>query len=257
VLALGREAYPEAVRCLLRFRHAKGSWAQMVILSNARTLLPEPFLHWGLRTTDLGVSEPKDEGAIRELCLMYLHGEPDAVVTSLEAGLGSRWFEPKHYLHLVLGPLRRLDDPATAALLGRLLGVPGVDAAGKTQVLAALARKTNPAAKQTLDAVARSSDPDVAARARLLVEAMRARVRGAFVLTVVPASAAARSGLRPGDVITSFAGQTIDARERLRRANVKTEGQVPVEVVRGGRKLTLRYDSSSWLSIESVFLDPR
>jgi PDZ domain len=46
--------------------------------------------------------------------------------------------------------------------------------------------------------------------------------RGIFVATVAPGSAAARAGLQPGDIILSFAGQSVNAPAELQHILVET-----------------------------------
>ena len=65
--------------------------------------------------------------------------------------------------------------------------------------------------------------------------------KGALVASVMEDGPAARAGLRPGDVIVSFAGEPLDAMKDLPRivAELDTGAEVEMEVWRDGRRKTL------------------
>ncbi len=66
--------------------------------------------------------------------------------------------------------------------------------------------------------------------------------KGALVADVTPEGPAAQAGIQTGDVIVRFAGRPLDAARQLPRAVAETEigAEVPVEIVRAGKQMTLR-----------------
>ncbi|MEQ5788757.1 trypsin-like peptidase domain-containing protein [Erythrobacter sp. NFXS35] len=64
---------------------------------------------------------------------------------------------------------------------------------------------------------------------------------GVLIAQVEPSGTAARSGLRPGDVVLHFGGQALEDGRDLARAvaDAKAGSTVPVEIVRDGRRLAL------------------
>ena len=67
------------------------------------------------------------------------------------------------------------------------------------------------------------------------------RPDGALVSSVEPDSAAAKAGIKPGDVITKVDGSLVDSPNKLSRlvAGVPPGSTVDVEVVRDGRRMLL------------------
>jgi S1-C subfamily serine protease len=65
---------------------------------------------------------------------------------------------------------------------------------------------------------------------------------GAGVLAVAPNGPAAKAGIRPGDVITSVAGQSVGDTQQLAAvlANLDVGKKVPVDVVRDGSRKTVQ-----------------
>lgn len=68
-----------------------------------------------------------------------------------------------------------------------------------------------------------------------------ARNRGEFIQSVVPDGAAAKAGLRAGDVVTKVNGKEITPEQTLSYivANTEPGTRIPIEVIREGRRLTL------------------
>ncbi|WP_245638449.1 Do family serine endopeptidase [Croceicoccus bisphenolivorans] len=65
--------------------------------------------------------------------------------------------------------------------------------------------------------------------------------RGEFVQSVVPDGAAAKAGLRAGDVVVKVAGKDVTPEQTLSYivANTKPGTRIPVEVIREGKRMTI------------------
>lgn len=65
--------------------------------------------------------------------------------------------------------------------------------------------------------------------------------RGEFVQSVVPDGAAAKAGLRAGDVVVQVAGKDVTPEQTLSYivANIKPGARIPVEIIRDGKRMTL------------------
>lgn len=72
--------------------------------------------------------------------------------------------------------------------------------------------------------------------------------KGALVATVMAGSPAAKAGIKPGDVIVRFDGQDIAAVAVLPTvvALTSTAAPVDVDVLRDGKKLTIKVDLKAW-----------
>ncbi len=94
--------------------------------------------------------------------------------------------------------------------------------------------------------VAASSGPMLGVQVMELTPELRAHFgahddEGVLVARVTDGSAAADAGVRVGDVIVAVADATIPDGSSLRSAVLRSAGDdVPIEVVRGGRSLTLK-----------------
>ena len=80
---------------------------------------------------------------------------------------------------------------------------------------------------------------------------------GLLVNGIVPGSAAAKGGIKPGDRITHFNGKAVASFESLRTsiASVKAGGVAPVSVIRGGKamKLSANFGSAPrWVTEEII-----
>jgi serine protease Do len=66
------------------------------------------------------------------------------------------------------------------------------------------------------------------------------KARGALVASVTPNGPAAKAGILPGDVITTFDGKPIDEMRKLPRAvaDTKVDATVPVVLIRNGKEMT-------------------
>ncbi|AKM11448.1 protease [Croceicoccus naphthovorans] len=65
--------------------------------------------------------------------------------------------------------------------------------------------------------------------------------RGEFIQSVVPGGAAAKAGLRAGDVVTKVAGKDVTPEQTLSYivANTKPGTRIPVEIMREGKRMTI------------------
>jgi serine protease Do len=65
---------------------------------------------------------------------------------------------------------------------------------------------------------------------------------GEIVRSVVPGEAAAKAGIRPGDVVVKLDGKEVNSEQSLSylAANIAPGATVPVEIIRDGRRQTLR-----------------
>jgi serine protease Do len=64
---------------------------------------------------------------------------------------------------------------------------------------------------------------------------------GAIVTRITPGGPAARAGLRPGDIVLSFAGRPVTDSRALTRmvGEAQVGARVPIEILRGGRRASL------------------
>jgi serine protease Do len=82
---------------------------------------------------------------------------------------------------------------------------------------------------------------------------------GARILSVVPDSPADEAGLRPGDIITEFAGRSVDSRRALlfMIAGAVPGQDIDVSFVRGGQRLDGRVRPSEWKGEDESLSGPR
>ena len=147
----------------------------------------------------------------------------------------------KEYLSRQSVPYRELDvsrDSTAAAEMVRVSGQQGVPVTtidghpvvgfDRQRLDAILAQARRP---RLGAAVADAAD--MAAKGRCQIS------RGAYVGRVTPGGIAARAGLEAGDVIVTFASQSLTSSEHLERmlAGIQPGREIPIELVRGSERL--------------------
>ncbi|HEX6988120.1 MAG TPA: trypsin-like peptidase domain-containing protein [Bacillota bacterium] len=138
------------------------------------------------------------------------------------------------------GPLATLDGSVVGITTVMLAGgqgigfaIPAEDARSAFTQLQALGRVVHP--WLGIEADTEQIDADLVRLFELPAS------QGAVVVRVLPGSPADRGGLRPFDLITAVAGRPVTSAGALRHAlrGCRPGERVPLEIVRGGRSLTL------------------
>jgi hypothetical protein len=128
--------------------------------------------------------------------------------------------------------LGRLRDPEAERLLGGILADPSRDGALRAQVAAQLATTTDEGIVRALEIAAeKDGDAQVRDAARAALVARDPPASGYLVTGTLPESQAAAAGLRAGDVLVSYDGQSTRTLEALREAATAAEGRETVDVI--------------------------
>ncbi|MBI2921324.1 MAG: PDZ domain-containing protein [Planctomycetes bacterium] len=161
----------------------------------------------------------------RALFLEALQSETSAQVASSMAG--------------ALGELARGDDAdALAAAALAQAGRPGV----LSSIVDALAGLGSPEASRALNALAASTDPAVRAEAQFAKTRTDPPAPGILISGIVEKSQAEAAGLRRGDLIVAYNGESVGSFDALRQNVEKTSPDqlVPILVWRDGQSVPMQ-----------------
>ena len=247
---LGAAHYPAVARGVAQLSRA-GDWAKTAVLFNGQQLFDARLTQWGLQSPDVGVSEAAGESAFRGACVVFLRGEPEAVVRSLSAHR-ARFPETPQPLMFVQ-KLEDLSSPSASALLGEI-ALEGHESFVRDRALEALGRRDDPVARAALERV-RDAGGEGAALAGAYRLKQDLKRPGVLILDLSSASDEVRAALRVGDLILSCNGVPLVEEDASSDALAETR-EARLRLLRGGVELDVSVSPGALDRVETTFHAP-